>query len=192
MIKLTQSICTEAKTDCLMIAEDTKTMQTAIMLTVSWNCRNLRMEVYTLRPHTTAFTIELKLSSKMIISEAFLDTWVPVIPIANPISALIKAGASLAPSPVTPTICPNLLIPSTNTYLCYGLLLAMTTKSPTTSSNAFLSSSVSMITFLSLFDDPGIGLPFLSNLGGSYFNKPLSSRALMNSDASMIFPFPSP
>lgn len=192
IIRFTQSICTEASTDCLIIAADTRTMQTAIMFTVSWNCRNLRIDVYTFRPQTTAFTIELKLSSRIMMSEAFFDTWVPVIPIASPMSALIKAGASFAPSPVTPTIWPSLLIPSTNTYLCYGLLLAITTKSPTTSSNAFRSSSFSMITFLSLLEDPGMGFPYLSNLGGSYFNNPRSSRALMNSEASMIFPFPFP
>lgn len=72
-------------------------------------------------------TIDSKLSSSKIISDAFLATWVPVMPIANPTSALMRAGASLAPSPVTPTICPSWFIPSTKIYLCYGLLLAKTT-----------------------------------------------------------------
>ena len=101
-----------------MIAEETRTIHTAIILTVNWNCKNLLIQVYTFLPQTTALTIELKLSSNMIISDAFLETCVPVIPIAKPMSALINAGASFAPSPVTPTIWPSLLIPSTRTYLC--------------------------------------------------------------------------
>lgn len=47
--------------------------------------------------------IEEKLSSSKIISHAPLATSVPVIPIANPTSALVKAGASFVPSPVTAT-----------------------------------------------------------------------------------------
>ena len=47
--------------------------------------------------------IEEKLSSRRIISQAPLATSVPVIPIAKPTSALVNAGASLVPSPVTAT-----------------------------------------------------------------------------------------
>jgi hypothetical protein len=47
--------------------------------------------------------IDLKLSSKRTISQAFLATSVPVIPIANPTLAFERAGASLVPSPVTAT-----------------------------------------------------------------------------------------
>ena len=43
-----------------------------------------------------------KLSSRRIMSAA-LETSVPMIPIATPISAFFKAGASLTPSPVTAT-----------------------------------------------------------------------------------------
>ena len=39
----------------------------------------------------------MKLSSKRIISLASLATYVPAIPIANPTSALFKAGASFVP-----------------------------------------------------------------------------------------------
>lgn len=53
---------------------------TATTLTVSWNWRNFAMESYTLRPHITAFTIELKLSSVRMMSEASLATSVPAIP----------------------------------------------------------------------------------------------------------------
>lgn len=41
------------------------------------------------------------------MSEAPLATSVPVIPIENPTLALVRAGASLVPSPVTATIFPN-------------------------------------------------------------------------------------
>jgi hypothetical protein len=47
--------------------------------------------------------MELKLSSNKIISEAPFATSVPVIPIENPTSAYVNAGASLVPSPVTAT-----------------------------------------------------------------------------------------
>lgn len=51
------------------------------------------------RPSSTAATIDEKLSSANTISEADLATAVPE-PIAIPISAFFKAGASFTPSPV--------------------------------------------------------------------------------------------
>ncbi len=57
----------------------------------------------TFLPQTIALTIELKLSSKSMISHASLATYVPAIPIANPTSAFFRAGASFVPSPVTAT-----------------------------------------------------------------------------------------
>ena len=51
------------------------------------------------RPSSTAATMEVKLSSARTMSEADLATAVPE-PIAIPISAFFKAGASLTPSPV--------------------------------------------------------------------------------------------
>ena len=73
-----------------------------------------------------AFTIEAKLSSITMISQACFATSVPVIPIAKPTSAFLRAGASLVPSPVTATISPNSLRPVTNKYLSSGLDLART------------------------------------------------------------------
>lgn len=49
-----------------------------------------------------------------------------MIPIANPTSAFLSAGASLVPSPVTATTYPRYLKPVTNAYLSYGLDLANT------------------------------------------------------------------
>jgi len=51
------------------------------------------------RPSSTAATMEVKLSSARTMSEADLATAVPD-PIAIPISAFLRAGASLTPSPV--------------------------------------------------------------------------------------------
>ena len=45
-----------------------------------------------------------KLSSVSTIEAASLDTSLPVIPIATPISACFSAGASFTPSPVMDTI----------------------------------------------------------------------------------------
>jgi hypothetical protein len=62
---------------------------------------NFLIESYIFLPHLHAVTIEAKLSSNKIIPAASFATSVPLIPIANPISAFFKAGASLVPSPVT-------------------------------------------------------------------------------------------
>ena len=59
----------------------------------------------TFRPTFTALMIEAKLSSVKIIAEASLATSVPV-PIAIPISACLRAGASFTPSPVIAAILP--------------------------------------------------------------------------------------
>jgi hypothetical protein len=81
-----------------------------------------------LRPHMTALTIELKLSSSSIIAEASRATYVPVMPIANPTSAFFSAGASFVPSPVTATTLPNYLSPVTRAYLSYGRDLPSTSR----------------------------------------------------------------
>src|SRR3569833_4606909 len=78
------------------------------------------------QPHLTALIIDAKLSSKRTISQASLATSVPVIPIANPTSAFLRAGASLIPSPVTATTSPHSLSPVTSKYLSSGLDLAST------------------------------------------------------------------
>ena len=77
-------------------------------------------------PHMHALTIEAKLSSNRMMSQAALDTSVPYIPIANPTSAFFRAGASLVPSPVTATISPCSLSAVTSKYLSSGLERAST------------------------------------------------------------------
>jgi hypothetical protein len=77
-------------------------------------------------PHFIAVTIELKLSSNKIIPDAYLATYVPAIPIANPISAFLRAGASLVPSPVIATTFPSCFNPVAIKYLSSGDDLAKT------------------------------------------------------------------
>lgn len=103
IIKLTQSIWIGFRGDSFKIAAPENAIIRATMLTVNWNCKNFLIESKIFRPHFIAVTIEAKLSSSKIIPEAYLATSVPVIPIANPISAFFKAGASLVPSPVIAT-----------------------------------------------------------------------------------------
>ena len=58
------------------------------------------------RPSSTAATMVAKLSSASTMSAASLETSVPVIPMATPMSAVFNAGASLTPSPVIATVAP--------------------------------------------------------------------------------------
>ena len=59
-----------------------------------------------LRPSITAFLMVMKLSSTRIISAASLATSVPPMPMATPMSAAFREGASLTPSPVMEQILP--------------------------------------------------------------------------------------
>jgi hypothetical protein len=77
-------------------------------------------------PHFIAVTILVKLSSSKIMPAAYLATSVPAIPIANPISAFFKAGASFVPSPVIATTSSNCFNPVAIMYLSYGEDLAKT------------------------------------------------------------------
>mmetsp|Transcript_24507 Transcript_24507/g.42796 ORF Transcript_24507/g.42796 Transcript_24507/m.42796 type:complete len:240 (-) Transcript_24507:760-1479(-) len=107
MIRFTQSIITAFRGGSLKPATAPISVRvSATVFTVSWNCRNLRMLSKTLRPQRMAFTMELKLSSSRMMSEAARATSVPQMPMLSPTSASFSAGASLVPSPVTPTTSP--------------------------------------------------------------------------------------
>mmetsp|Transcript_18408 Transcript_18408/g.28720 ORF Transcript_18408/g.28720 Transcript_18408/m.28720 type:complete len:400 (-) Transcript_18408:1503-2702(-) len=107
MIRFTQSIITAFRGGSLKPATAPISVRvSATVFTVSWNCRNLRMLSKTLRPQRMAFTMELKLSSSRMMSEAARATSVPQMPMLRPTSASFSAGASLVPSPVTPTTWP--------------------------------------------------------------------------------------
>lgn len=83
-----------------------------------------------------------------MISAASLATSVPVIPIANPTSAFLSAGASFVPSPVTATISPLYLRPVTSAYLSSGLDRAKTLREFLILSN---SSALAMVSTRSSF-----------------------------------------
>mmetsp|Transcript_11060 Transcript_11060/g.26837 ORF Transcript_11060/g.26837 Transcript_11060/m.26837 type:complete len:238 (-) Transcript_11060:1708-2421(-) len=75
--------------------------------------------------------MDTKLSSMMMTSDAFLATSVPWMPIENPTSAFLSAGASLVPSPVTATVCATPVIidawmPETRRCLSSGVERART------------------------------------------------------------------
>ena len=69
------------------------------------------------------------------MSAVSLDTSVPVIPIATPISAAFNDGASFTPSPVIDTVLPVSCSALTILTLCSGLTLANTFISCTLSFN---------------------------------------------------------
>mmetsp|Transcript_1332 Transcript_1332/g.3649 ORF Transcript_1332/g.3649 Transcript_1332/m.3649 type:complete len:268 (-) Transcript_1332:1697-2500(-) len=109
-----------------------KFRDTATTLTTSWNCKNLRMLWYTLRPHNTALAIDLILSSRITISHDSLAVSVPSRPSANPTSASFSAGASFVPSPVTATTSPSRLCCLTSISLSVGVERASTRMSSAT------------------------------------------------------------
>eukprot|EP00906_Rhabdomonas_costata_P004819 RCo007179 len=127
MIRFSHNSCTAVR-GCSLSGEATEPMNvssTPTMFATSWNCRNLRTFSFTPRPHTTARTMVAKLSSIRIIALAPLATSVPEF-IAKPTLASFSAGASLVPSPVTPTTSPRLMRSPTSTCLSVGLLRAST------------------------------------------------------------------
>ena len=78
---------------------DTKVMITVVMFVEIWNWRSLRTASLAHRPYMIALTIEAKLSSVRMISEASLAISVPAIPIENPTWATSRVGPSFVPSP---------------------------------------------------------------------------------------------
>ena len=77
-------------------------------------------------PSRTAATIVVKLSSVITMSEAFLVTSVPLLPMAMPISAVFMLGASFTPSPVIATTLPFSFRCVTMAFLCLGVTRAKT------------------------------------------------------------------
>jgi hypothetical protein len=81
-----------------------------------------------------------KLSSVRIMTAASLETSVPVMPIATPMSAALRAGASLTPSPVMATTLPVRLSSRTIRSLSSGA-----TRATTPISGSWVSSSSSLM-----------------------------------------------
>ena len=126
MIRLTHNIWMGLRGDSLKMAPPTKAITKSTKLTVNWNCKNFLMESKMFLPHFMAVTIEQKLSSRRMIPDAYLATSVPAIPMANPISAFLRAGASFVPSPVIATTWSSCFNPVVMRYLSSGDDLART------------------------------------------------------------------
>ena len=93
--------------------------------------------------------VEVLKTGLAVMSAASLATSVPEIPIATPMSAFLRAGESLTPSPVTATICPSSCRAETTWNFCSGATRAKMTSSFrasfNSSSESFSSSSPEMI-----------------------------------------------
>ena len=72
MIILTHSNCIAVSVECddESNADEMNVLKTVTRLTDSWNCKNLRTPSKIFLPHITAFTILVKLSSRMTMSHA--------------------------------------------------------------------------------------------------------------------------
>mmetsp|Transcript_49857 Transcript_49857/g.69207 ORF Transcript_49857/g.69207 Transcript_49857/m.69207 type:complete len:204 (-) Transcript_49857:851-1462(-) len=77
-------------------------------------------------PSSMPLTMDAKLSSSRIMSAASWLTSEPVMPMAMPMSACLRAGESLTPSPVTATMSPLRWKPSTMRSFCWGDVRAKT------------------------------------------------------------------
>ena len=75
-----------------------------------------------MRPSSTAAVTVSKRSSCRTIAAASFATSVPRMPIATPISAFRRAGASLTPSPSMATISPRAWRACTSRSLCCGVM----------------------------------------------------------------------
>ena len=102
MIRFTQSICVTFRGESRPVNAPISTIRHAQMLIVIWKRMNLCIFRYKERPQIMALTILLKELSKIVISLASLALDVPS-PIERPTCALLRAGASFVPSPVTAT-----------------------------------------------------------------------------------------
>mmetsp|Transcript_5083 Transcript_5083/g.18357 ORF Transcript_5083/g.18357 Transcript_5083/m.18357 type:complete len:227 (-) Transcript_5083:84-764(-) len=126
IIKLTQRSCRTVRGIPFWEMTATKESARATRLMVTWNWRNFLMFLKMDRPHSTLFTMEEKLSSRMTMSLASLATSVPVLPMLRPTLDSLRAGASLVPSPVTATTSPCFFSSLTKISLSLGEDLART------------------------------------------------------------------
>ncbi len=78
------------------------------------------------RPSAMPCTIDAKLSSIRMTLAASLATSLPMMPMATPTSAFLRAGESLTPSPVTATMCCMLWRWATMSCFCWGMVRANT------------------------------------------------------------------
>ena len=122
--RLINSRCTGANGTGRAARDVYNTERIPAMLPDSRNLMAFFMLRYTFRPLATALMMVAKLSSVSIMAAASLETSVPVMPIATPMSAFLRAGASLTPSPVMAVMEPRLCHASTMRILFSGETLA--------------------------------------------------------------------
>ena len=112
--RLIQSNCIEMNGDSRQINIAMNTESISLTLVLSKNPTTFFMLAKMPLPSLTASTMVAKLSSVNVTSAAPFATSVPVMPIAQPISAALSAGASLTPSPVMETTLP---------FFCHALTM---------------------------------------------------------------------
>lgn len=149
-------------------------MKIATTLTVNWNCKNFRIQSKIFLPYLTAVIMLEKLSSNKIIPAASLATYVPAIPMANPISAFFKAGASFVPSPVIATTFPICFKPVAKVYLSSGEDLARTLNSLTIFLNSSIFYTNSLSSFSTFFNSPTLSLNYFPSITKNSPGSPLS------------------
>ena len=127
--KLVQIIWAGAKGDYLMIKAPINAIAQTTPILVKENWTYFLMQSNRPLPCLTADKVEVKLSSRRIIPAASLAIFVPWMPIANPTSAVFRAGGSPAPSPVKATTFLSCLSPVAKRYLSWGEALKSTLSS---------------------------------------------------------------
>lgn len=130
-----------------------------------------------------------------MIAADSLATYVPAIPMANPTSAFLRAGASFVPSPVTATTSPLSLSPVTSAYLSYGLDLARTNNLSLILSNSSPLEMVSILSYLP-FSSASFIVLAQSHSATLHFLQTTPPTSLINSAPSMtnssFYPFKMP
>ena len=124
--RLINSRCTGAKGNGSALIDVYSTQRIPAIFPDNKNWMEFLIFRYTFLPFATALIIVAKLSSVKIMAAASLETSVPAFPIAIPMSAFFKAGASFTPSPVIAVMCPFFCHASTMRILCSGDTLAYT------------------------------------------------------------------
>ncbi len=124
MISSRKTICTGSRTRGMLKSTGMRDMPAI----GTWTERMYAIAFFRLSkillPSRTAETIDVKLSSSRTREEASRATSVPLLPMAMPISADLRAGASLTPSPVIATTSPSAFRASTIRSFCSGKIRA--------------------------------------------------------------------
>ena len=119
MIRLIHRICTIENGSVQPRIGARMFINRVLIFTVNWKIRNLPTDFAIVLLFSTQSLIEVKLLFRMTTSPASCATAVPS-PIANPISACFKAGASLTPSPVIPQTSSSCCATVTRRFLSRG------------------------------------------------------------------------